>query len=310
MTIDHINLTRVDLILLVALDALLAERSVTRAAARLGLGQSAMSHNLARLRKVFRDEILIRRSDGMRPTPKALSLAGPVRIALAQIQATVLDGGDFDPATTARTFRIGIPDSLEVALVPPLLAHLRRAAPEVRLQLRSTAPSEVPQLLESDQLDVGVSMFNDVPFHHKRRRLYSDGYLCVFDSQLVKVEPPISLEDYVRLPHVLGSLSGDSRGVVDDALAKLGLRRMVVLATPHFISVPFVLKRAPVISTLPAKLARYFAATFHLSASPLPIELEGFTISLLWHASHDHDPAHSWLRDTLMLVANETAMEP
>lgn len=310
MSIDHVNLARVDLNLLIALDALLAERSVTRAAVRLGLGQSAMSHNLARLRKVLRDEILVRRADGMHPTPKALALAGPVRIALAQIQATVLDGGDFDPATTARTFRIGIPDSLEVALVPPLLAHLQRVAPNVRLQLRSTAPSEVPQLLDSDQLDVGVSMFNDVSVHHKRRHLYADGYLCVFDPQLVGVEPPISLDDYVRLPHVLGSLSGDSRGVVDDALARLGLQRMVALATPHFISVPFVLKRAPVISTLPAKLARYFAATFGLTASPLPIELEGFTISLLWHASHDHDPAHSWLRDTLMLVANQTAMEP
>lgn len=308
--IDHINLLRVDLNLLVALDALLAERSVTRAARRVGLGQSAMSHNLGRLRKVFRDEILVRRTDGMHPTPRALELADPVRIALAQIQATVLDKGNFDPATTARTFRIAIPDILEVGLLPSLMAHLRLTAPNVRLQVRSVAAQDVPHLLDSDEIDVGISGVDSILPHHNCRRLYAENYLCIFDNTLIEVDIPISLEDYIRLPHVLQSLRGDSRGVVDEALAKLGLVRTVVLATPNFSSVPFVLQRAPVISTLPARLARYFAAAFGLTASPVPIALDSFSVSLLWHASRNHDPAHSWLRDTLMLVAGETAMEP
>src|SRR5215470_17518221 len=138
MTIDHINLSRVDLNLLVAFDALLTERSVTRAAARVGLRQSAMSHNLARLRALFGDELLIRGPDGMRPTPRALALIEPVRIALAQITALVSPSQTFDARTTERTFRIGLPDGAEVLLGPALLSYLRESAPGIRLRLEGT----------------------------------------------------------------------------------------------------------------------------------------------------------------------------
>src|SRR3954471_15661914 len=122
MGIDSVNLSRVDLNLLVHLDALLAERSVTRAAARVGLGQSAMSHNLARLRDLFSDELLTRGPEGLRPTPRALALVEPVRIALAQIQVLVSRDGAFDPRTAERTFSVGLPDSMEILIVPSLLA--------------------------------------------------------------------------------------------------------------------------------------------------------------------------------------------
>src|SRR5215210_126556 len=140
MAIDHVNLSRVDLNLLVALDALLAERSVTRAAARVGLGQSAMSHNLARLRTLFGDELLTRGPEGMRPTPRALALAEPVRAALSQIQGLLSRGEAFDPRTADRTFRLGLPDSTEVLLVPALLAHLCEAAPGIHLRLHNIDP--------------------------------------------------------------------------------------------------------------------------------------------------------------------------
>src|SRR5215218_5245897 len=116
MAIDHVNLARLDLNLLVAFDALLAERSVTRAAVRVGLGQSAMSHNLARLRSLFGDELLTRGPEGMRPTPRALALSDPVRVALAQITALVSRDQTFDARTAERLFRIGLPDSVEVGL--------------------------------------------------------------------------------------------------------------------------------------------------------------------------------------------------
>src|SRR6476660_7484270 len=135
--IDHANLSRLDLNLLVAFDALLTERSVTRAAARVGLGQSAMSHNLARLRILFGDELLTRGAEGMRPTPRALALADPLRVTLAQIQAAVLQREAFDPSTAERTFRVGLADSIEVAVIPGLLARLRTLAPSVSLRLRS-----------------------------------------------------------------------------------------------------------------------------------------------------------------------------
>ena len=312
MPIDHANLGRFDLNLLVALDALLTERNVTRAAARVGLGQSAMSHNLARLRTVFGDELLTRGPEGMRPTPRALALVDPVRIALAQIEAMVARDDSFDPRTAERLFRIGLPDSVEVLIGPALLAHLCEQAPGIRLRLYSTDRLQIFDELDADHLDLAVGVRRAYPegqTHHKRRLLATDSYLCMFNAARVGLTPPISLEDYVRLPHVLTSLRQGERGVVDEALAKLGLERTVALTTPRFVVVPFLVAGAPVVTTMHAKLARFFAATLGLSLSPAPVELPDVSISLLWHASYDHDPAHLWLRRTIELVAAQRARD-
>ena len=311
MAIDHTNLGRFDLNLLVALDALLAERSVTRAAARVGLGQSAMSHNLARLRALFGDELLTRGPEGMRPTPRALALADPVRVALAQVEALVARDEAFDPRTAERLFRVGLPDSVEVLVGPALLAHLCEAAPGVRLRLHSTVGLELLDELDADRLDlaVGLRTFPQGKAHHRRRLLATDSYLCMFDAGRTGVAPPISLEDYVRLPHVLTSLREGERGVVDEALARLGLGRTVALTTPRFVAVPFLVAGAPVVTTMHARLARLFAASLGLSLSPVPVELPEVPVSLLWHASYDRDPAHAWLRRTVARVAAERTRE-
>ena len=307
--IDHANLSRLDLNLLVAFDALLTERSVTRAAARIGLGQSAMSHNLARLRTLFGDELLTRGAEGMRPTPRALALADPVRVTLSQIQAAVLQREAFDPSTADRTFRIGLANSIEVAVIPSLLARLSVVAPAVSLRLRPIDRSTILEDLDTGRLDLGIGVFDQGQIHHKRRALYSDNFLCLFNPAQVNFIPPVSLEDYLAVPHVLTSLTDDGHGAVDEALAKLKLKRSIALITPGFLAVPFVVRRAPVITTMPSRLARYFADAFGLATSPAPIELPTFTISLLWHASFDHDPGHVWLRQTLAGLSSEVGLE-
>jgi len=308
-SIDHANLSRLDLNLLVAFDALLTERSVTRAAARIGLGQSAMSHNLARLRTLFGDELLTRGAEGMRPTPRALALADPVRVTLAQIQAAVLQREVFDPSTAERAFRIGLADSIEVAVIPGLLARLRNVAPSVSLRLRPIDRSTILEDLDTGKLDLGIGVFDQGQIHHKRRPLYTDSFLCLFNPAQLNFSAPISLEDYLRVPHVLASLTDDAHGAVDEALAKLKLKRTIALTTPGFLAVPFVVRRAPVITTMPSRLARYFAEAFGLATSPAPIELPTFTISLLWHASFDHDPGHVWLRQTVSGLGSEVGLE-
>ena len=309
MGIDTINLGRIDLNLLVHLDALLTERSVTRAAGRVGIGQSAMSHNLARLRDLFDDELLTRGPEGLRLTPRAVTLVEPVRTALAQIQTLVSRDKAFDPATAVRTFRLGLPDSMEVLIVPVLLARLREVAPGLHLRLYNIGSSPLLDRLDADELDlaIGYDVFPQGQVHHKRRLLFTETYLCMFNAERTGIVPPISLDDYVRLPHVLTSLRpGQSvRGVVDDALEKLGLQRSVVLTTPRFLTVPSLVARAPVVVTMHARLARMFAAELGLSLSPPPVALREVTVSLLWHASYDADPAHTWLRQLLVqLVAD------
>lgn len=302
MTIDHVDLSRVDLNLLVALDALLSERSVTRAAARIGIGQSAMSSSLARLRTLFGDELLTRSPEGMRPTPRALALAEPVRTLLRQIQSLVRRDAEFDPRTVTRTFTIGLPDSAEVLIGPRLLAHLRAEAPGISLLLRSIDRIRILQELDADRVDLGIGFFSEGQTHHKQRLLYRDSYLCMFNADLVGLSPPISLDDYLRFPHVLTSLKETAHGVVDDALAKLGRSRTLAVTTPRFLAVPFLVRSAPVLTTMHARLATFFAGALGLTVSPTPVALEDVAVSMLWHASYDDDPAHRWLRRTLLTL--------
>ena len=305
MNIDHANLNRLDLNLLVAFDALLTERSVTRAGTRIGLGQSAMSHNLARLRTLFGDELLTRSAEGMRPTPRAMALADSVRLTLAQIQSTVLQSEAFEPATADRVFRIGLADSIEVAVIPGLIERLQASAPGVSLRLRSTNRMSILEELDTGTLDLGIGVFSQGQTHHKRRQLYTESFLCLFSPEQLDLTPPISLQDYLRWPHVLTSLAEDARGAVDEALAKSKLKRSIVMTTPGFLAVPFVVRRARVITTMPSRLARYFSEAFGLVTSPVPIDLPSFIISLLWHESFDHDPGHRWLRQAVAGLAPE-----
>jgi LysR family transcriptional activator of mexEF-oprN operon len=306
LLIDHANLSRLDLNLLVAFDALLAEGSVTRAAERVGIGQPSMSHALGRLRKLLKDELFVRAPDGVRPTPRALALADPVRVALAAIQEALLqEERGFDPAAAERSFALGMPDSVEITLLPRLMAHLAAEAPGVRVLVRSTDRLDALEQLDRDRLHLGVGVFTEGAVHHKRRRLYGGSYLCLHDPARLRLATPLTLEDYAAVPHVLGSPRGDARGVVDDALALLGLRRVIAVTTPHFAAVPFILKGARLLSTMPRRPARIFAERFGLATSPVPLALPDFDVSMLWHASYDHDPAHRWLRATVARLAAE-----
>jgi DNA-binding transcriptional LysR family regulator len=266
-----------------------------------------MSHNLARLRDLFSDELLTRGSDGLRLTPRALALVEPVRTALAQIQALVSRDEAFDPPTAERTFRLGLPDSMEILIVPSLLAYLREVAPGIRLRLHNIDSSKLLDDLDADLLDlaIGYGVFAQGQAHHKRRLLFDETYLCMFNAERTGITAPISLGDYVRLPHLLTSLRQGERGVVDDALAKLGLRRTVVLITPRFLAVPSLVERAPVVVTMHARIARFFAAELGLSLSPPPVELQDIAVSMLWHTSYDRDPAHAWLRQIMVRLVAE-----
>ncbi len=303
--IDHTYMSRLDLNLLVAFDALLAEGSVSRAAGRVGVSQPSMSHALGRLRKLFGDELFVRAPDGVRPTPRALALAGPIRVGLSALQGTLLQEQGFDPAEAERTFLLGMPDSIEVVLLPRLLAHLEAEAPKVRVRVRSIDRFDVLEQLDRDRLHLGVGLLTEGEVRHKRRRLYGIDYLCLYDPERLPLAPPLALEDYVAVPHVLGSPRGDAHGVVDDALAPLGLRRTIAVTTPHFAAVPFHLKGARLLSTVPQPAARIFAERFGLATSPMPVALPDFDVSMLWHASYDHDPAHRWLRRTVACLAAE-----
>lgn len=300
VAIDHVNLGRLDLNLLIAFDALAIERNVTRAARRIGIGQSAMSHALSRLRSLFEDDLFIRMPEGMVPTPRAKALIEPVRDALAAAQNILLKHQPFDPASATRTFFIGMPDSIELVLLPKLLAITRATAPGIILRARRTDRFQVLEQIDKDELHLVVGEFNQGGLHHKRRGLYKANYLCLFDVGQVPIKGDLSIDDYLAFPHVLlGSITTKPHGVVDDALAVLGRRRKVGVTTEHFISVPHLLRSAPLISTCVQPAASVFASDFGLSAKPPPLLLPDIHVSMMWHASYDADPAHQWLRSVI-----------
>jgi LysR family transcriptional regulator, mexEF-oprN operon transcriptional activator len=177
--IHHINLAGLDLNLLVVFDALMTEQNVTRAALRLGLSQPATSNALARLRSLMEDELFIRKTTGLSPTPKAIALAQQLRPALQQIQSVLLHEPNFDPATSDRVFAIGMSDYVELTLLPKLIQTLQAIAPNISLQIRSGDRQKLFSLLDKGEIDLAFGFFPETNLRHKEQFLFHEVYSCV-----------------------------------------------------------------------------------------------------------------------------------
>lgn len=300
------HLRGLDLNLLFALDALLSEAHVTRAASRLSLSQSAMSHALARLRTQLGDPLLVRTARGMQPTERALALREPLRDALERLDRALAPTAPFDPAGAHRTFRIGVSDYEEITLVRPLLRRLRNEAPGVDLRLRALEPSKVAELLARGELDLVLkplakSDAGDGILH--QRIVAHDGFVVVARSGNPHVGKRLTLKRYLAAPHVLVSPGGTARGLVDDLLAERGKVRRVAVTLPHFLVAPHLVADTDLLLTLAERLARELAPALKLELHPLPLALNGFSVHQLWHARTHADPAHRYLRRLLQQVA-------
>lgn len=295
------DLSAINLNLLVALGALLEEANVTRAAARLGVTQSAMSHSLRELRELLGDQLLVRGPRGMLRTPRAEALRGPLRRGLSELERVVAGQVGWSPARDARVFRVAAGDLVSVQLLPSLLERIGREAPRVDLDVRAAdLPRSVAQL-ESGELDVLVALEVDAP-GLRRRALLHDRFACLVRAGHPHVADGLDLDLYCRLPHVLIAPRGESGSFVDTALAGLGRARRVALRVPYFLVAPLVVARSDMILTAPASLARELAAHYPLVVLPVPFDLPGFTLHLVWHERFDDDPGHRWLRDAMIAI--------
>jgi DNA-binding transcriptional LysR family regulator len=296
MTIARNDFRRLDLNLLVAFQVLVREKSVSRAAELLFLGQPAMSGALARLRDVLQDEILVRTGRGMEPTTKALALYAQLTPALESIRATLYDQPAFDPAIQARTFHLGMRDWVEAWLMPELTARVQRAAPQVRIAVRASDAQLGARMLQDDEMDLGVSVFPDGPPWQRREPLAAMGYRCVYDGRRLGIGSRLTLEQYLAHPHLVTPTQADFRGPVDDELVGRSKRRAVIYTTSRFAALPLILRRADVIATVPEPSARQWADVFGLTSSPVPMRIAPLAISTIWHAKRDGDAGLQWLR--------------
>ena len=287
-----------DLNLLLTFRALFEERSVTRAAQRLFLGQPAVSGALKRLREAFGDELFVRTSRGIAPTPRALELARQIEPFLQTLHQVLTQPPVFDPASAQRVFRIGLSDSLEVLITPEIMDRLSTRAPNVKLIARPTDSTRASAMLDDGEIELAVGVFPECVQWQRQRALFEWRFVSVFNPRLVKTRRKrLSMEEFLRYWHVLTSFSGGLHGFVDERLEMEGLKRNVVFSSASFATSPFIVRRTPAIATVPDFIGRVWRDALGLAMSPLPFEVPAYEVSLMWSAARDQDPGLAWLAD-------------
>jgi DNA-binding transcriptional LysR family regulator len=296
------NIRQTDLNLLIALNVLLEERNVTRAAGRLGLTQSAASRMLGRLRATFDDPLFVRTSRGLTPTKRALDIASPLREYLSGLEKLLLEREAFDPRTAQRRFRIAAIDYVQATLLAPLVAKLQMQAPLIDFEIRQ------PSSDSERDLDAGVLDLLLMPQQQSApgviwTPLYRDGYTCVVWSR--HPSHRLTLSAFATMEHVLVAPRERAGGIVDSVLEKNGLSRRVAVQAPTFLIVPYLLIGTTRIATVPERMAGELVRMHPLKILKPPVEVPGFTMCQGWHEIHRNDAGHRWLREELVRASRE-----
>ncbi|MET0794220.1 MAG: LysR family transcriptional regulator [Polyangiaceae bacterium] len=300
--VHHDSLSSIDLNLLVVLRALLNERHVTRAAARVGLSQSATSHALSRLRELYEDPLLVRSGRALQLTPRAVRLLPLLERGLSDLQTAVDDEPSFDPRTAKRAFSLGMADYLQALLMGPLLRRVAGEAPDVDLAVIGFP--NWSELIDSGGLDLAVSASSEpVPSSFSIQELFEDGFTCMVRRDHPLIKKQISLAQYLKLRHIVVAPSGTTGSPVDTELARRGLSRRIALRVSNFLTAPIVVCQTDFINTMPTRLARQAAKDYPLRLLPTPLPVPKFGLRLVWHPRLDNDPAQRWLRQSLITVS-------
>lgn len=295
------DIRKLDLNLLVALDSLLDERNVTRAAARLAMSQPALSGTLGRLRDLLGDPLFVRAQRGLVPTPRALEMAGAVKRIVHDAQ-DLLRPSSFVPRAATGEFAIATTDYMQTTLVVPLLAHLRKAAPGLTLAVRSLELSDIPDRLARGDLDLGITIPEFAPHEMLSRTLYRERYVGAARKRHPIFRGRIDVETFCLYPHALVvPRGGPVRGPVDDALAAINARRTVAISVPSFLILPHVLRSTDLVTVIPARLLEHMR--HDLAAFEIPVAVPEFNVIAAWHPRVQNDPRHRWLRKSLMDIA-------
>jgi DNA-binding transcriptional LysR family regulator len=298
VNIDYTNLRQLDLNLLIALDVLITEASVTKAAEKLNMSQSAMSHALKRLRTILNDDILIRTSREMEVTPYARQISDRVRQILIEIQSTLLEQETFDPTTTNETFKIATSDYVEATIGANLLQQLNAQAPGMRIRISNLDKETVMDALDDNRLDLVINAKLPLKSWHVEQDLYREEFVCVVKEDNSLTE--LSVADYVKRSHILVSMRDDFQGKADEILKLQQQSRRVVWSTSHFMAVPLLIANSNYVALLPKRMAQQCAKAMNLRLLPPPIAMKSFTVSLVWHQRNTNNPQHQWLRQQIV----------
>lgn len=295
------NIRNFDLNLLVALDALLDEQNVSRAARRLSLSQPTVSGMLNRLRDSFSDPLLVRTQHGMVPTPRAETLRPAIKKLLREA-VSLLEPGGFNPAAADLTFSVSVNDYMQRTVLLSFIAFLRQTAPNIRIAVLPLEVERLASRMADGEIDLAVTTPEFAAPDLKKRTLRNDRYVCVARRDHPVRAKRASMKQFRAFGHVLVSPSGGSfSGPTDQALNKLGLKRRVVISVPNFLILPDLLETDDLIAVVPEPLARAWSG--RLKSFQPPVEIRGFETIAVWHNRFQEDTAHRWLREALVKAA-------
>ena len=312
-----LNLRRIDLNLLIHLDVLLRERNVTNAANVLGVSQPAMSNGLRRLRELFEDPLLVRTSEGMTPTERALDLQPLVRDMLASVEKALQPQSDFDASSDNRVFRIMASDYAESALFPEILERLRTEAPHITLDIMT--PSDVSFLdVEQGKVDMVINRFDSIPQSFHQKKIWQDDFACLVSTGN-RILENFNLASYLKAQHVWVSKTGMGVGVginpddvqrlgwVDEALTRLGKKRQISVFTRHYQAAMLLAEKSDLVVTLPSRAARLQIDNPNLCIKEPPFNIPPFELKMAWSPLLQHNPAHRWMRKLIVEVAQSVS---
>lgn len=312
------NFRTLDLNLLRVFDAVMTERSLTRAARSLSLTQPAVSNALSRLRAALGDELVRRSGQGVSPTPRATSLWPSVRDALRQLQHALAPDG-FVPGEADNAFVLAMADATVVELVPRLMTIAAAEAPGVSLRVVPLITRDPRQLLDEEKVDLAIGHFpalkadlgaqaqvgKGVSFAH--RRLYDSEYVCVMRTGHPLASGPLTLNRFCAARHLLVSFSGEPFGFIDEALVARGRKRQIVLTLNQFFTAARVVADSDLLTVLPRHFLDSAGVLDAVVARPLPLDVPPIHIDAVWHVRQDADTAHRWLRDLVQRSAPQFA---
>jgi DNA-binding transcriptional LysR family regulator len=301
------ELHEIDLNLLVVFNQLLVERRVSKVADNLGVSQPAVSNSLAKLRKLFGDELFLRTPKGMEPTPFADQLAESVSYALAMIHSGVNQRTSFDPATERRSFTVGMTDIGEIVFLPELIARVKRDAPGIALSTVRNTAINLRDELESGKVDMAIGLLPQLKAGFFQRRLFKQRYVCLMRRGHRLDKKRITLAEYAGAEHLVVVSAGTGHGKVDELLQRSGIERTVQLTVPHYVSVGHILQRSELITTVPEKLADQLLKPFGLAKVAHPAKLPEVAINAFWHAKYHRAPANRWLRSVVFELFGDKA---
>ena len=296
-----VNLSTIDIRLLLVFEALMRERSVSRAAQEVGMSQPAVSRALNTLREMLKDELFVRSSGGMMPTAHARDLGPPIREVLARLQA-IFESANFVPGASTRTFRLAVSDHCAALILPVLGERLRKEAPGIKLRIRPRRHLAVAGELDMGEIDLAIGSALDLPSRIKKQFLFSEPYVCVMRRDHPLAGHRLSYDDYMAAEHVAVSHMGEPLQAVDIHLRKDGTKRRIPITVNQALLAPEVLQRSDLILTTQLNLVRRLSAFKELHIVPLPVPVEPLAVHLAWHRDLAKHTAHEWLRRTIIDV--------